>query len=93
MGRLELRIPLTEVVVVEEDHRLGLMRIVIEGEVYPSWFVGNAALAIRVDRGSSMMEIGETMMKIEDAKALRSARPNQLIRDSKDLASDERPNV
>jgi len=36
MGRLELRIPLTDDVVIEEDLRLGLMRIVIEGEVYPS---------------------------------------------------------
>jgi len=93
MGRLELRIPLTDVVVIEEDLRLGLMRIVIEGEVYPSWYVGNEVMAMRVDRGSSMVEAGNMMMKIEDAKALRSARSNQLMRDSKDLASDERPNA
>jgi len=57
---------------------------------------------MRVDRGSSMVEAGnmirlrknaEIRMKIEDAKALRSARSNQLMRDSKDLASDERPNA
>jgi len=93
MGRLELRIPLTDVVVIEEDLRLGLMRIVIEGEVYPSWYVGNEVMAMRVDRGSSMVEAGNMMMKIEDAKALRSAHSNQLMRNPEDPASDERPNA
>jgi len=68
MGRLELRIPLTDVVVIEEDLRLGLMRIVIEGEVYPSWYVGNEVMAMRVDHGSSMIEIGAMIMKKEAEK-------------------------
>lgn len=93
MGRLELRIPLTEVVVIEEDLRQGLMRITVEGEEYPDWSVGCEAMAMRVDKGSSLAETGDMMMKIEDVKALRAARPNRVIRNPKDLASDERPDA
>jgi len=53
MGRLELRIPLTEVIIVEEDLRRGLLRVVVEGEEYPDWHVGNEVMAIRVDHGDS----------------------------------------
>ena len=93
MGRLELRIPLTEVVVVEEDLRHGLMVITVEGEEYPDWSVGGEAMAVRVDKGSSLAETGDIMMNIGDVKALRSARPDRLIRGPKDLASDERPDA
>jgi len=61
MGRLELRIPLTEVVVVEEDLRCGVMRIIVEGEEYPSWHVGDEIMAVRVDHGSSILRIWPQM--------------------------------
>lgn len=79
MGRLELRIPLTEVVVVEEDLRHGLMRIIVEGEEYPGWSVGNEVMAARVDMGFSLSEIGDVMMKLRVAQDLRSARPQQVV--------------
>jgi hypothetical protein len=85
MGRFELRIPLTEVVVVEEDLRHGLMTITVEGEEYPGWSVGCEAMAMRVDKGSSLAETGGMMMKIEDVKALRSARPNRVIRNPEEV--------
>jgi len=93
MGRLELRIPLTEVVVVEEDLRCGVMRIIVEGEEYPSWHVGDEIMAVRVDHGSSLFETGKLMLKMDDTRSLRPARPNQLIRDTEDLASDEGANA
>jgi len=93
MGRLELRIPLTEVVVVEEDLRRGVMRIVVEGEEYPSWYVGDEVMAMRVDHGSSMVETGKLMLKMDDTRPLRSARHVMSRRELEELASDERPNA
>jgi len=93
MGRLELRIPLTEVVVVEEDLRRGVMRIVVEGEEYPSWYVGDEVMAMRVDHGSSMVETGKLMLKMDDTRPLRSARHAMSRRELEELVSDERPNA
>ena len=69
MGRLELRIPLAEIVTVKEDSRRGVMYIIIEGDKYPDWSVGDEPVAIRIDHASSLVDIGMFMMNLEEGNA------------------------
>ena len=68
MGRLELLIPFTEVVVIEEDRRRGVLRVVVEGEEYPRWQLGYEVMAMRIDIGSSLVGMGQMLEQIEDAR-------------------------
>ena len=92
MGRLELLIPFTEVVVIEEDRRRGLLRVVVEGEEYPRWQLGYEAMAVRIDIGSSLVGIGQMLEQIEDANIKRSAWPNLLIPEAKEQALEQELN-
>jgi len=93
MGRLELLIPFTEVVVVQEDRRRGLLRVVVEGEEYPRWQLGCEVMAVRIDKGSSLVGIGQELERIEKARIEQSTRPNLLIPGTEKLDSGEVGNV
>ena len=92
MGRLELLIPFTEVVVIEEDRRRGLLRVVVDGEEYPRWQLGCEVMAVRIDKGNSLIEIGQMLERIEDANIERSARPNLLRPEAKEQALEQELN-
>ena len=89
MGRLELLIPFTEVVVIEEDRRLGLLRVVVEGEEYPRWQLGCEVMAVRIDRGGSLVGVGQMLEQIEQARMEQSVRPDLLIPEAKEPDSEE----
>lgn len=78
MGRLELRIPLTEVVTIEEDLRRGVMLVVVEGPEYPTWQVGNEAMGMNVNSVYSWPDMSKEMVEIEERRI-------RLIREAKEL--------